>query len=601
MEDGNERIGRRMPIRRRVRWSVIITTVVAIVAAFIASMVCMVRIRNEAEGALSKQLKNNLTDIVEEKTSSIDAKLEHYEKYIEFLTDYIEAMYPNKDILIGMGSYIDAPRESTGKDVFALTGALATEDMTPEDAIDDMKLFSNLERVWEQIAYENDGLINTVYAGTVGGFLASYDKWSYISSVPEGEYLYYNYFESDWYKQGLLEDGTFYTGLYVDSQGRGLTITVASPFKDQYGNIQGVDCADFDITGLYDDMISMDFGEGSYSFAVDAEGGIISPDAEGLTAREYTGLKDDEFARITSGQSGILEKHNDIYVYAPISRLGWTLCARIPRDNAMKSVENMNSMIVNAMFAFFIGTILIALAVLVVANKLSVSITYPMELLGEDMALIAAGDLDHKAVAYRNDEVGDMTYKLNEMVEQLKATLKELDDSKHHAEAMSELANKDALTGIRNKTAYDKIVLNMESDLKENRDTEFGIAMIDLNYLKKINDTYGHDKGNIAIKKLCMMVCHIFAHSPVFRIGGDEFVVILKSEDYNNIDKLIAEFEEQLAGFEKDDSLEAWEKVSAAIGYAIYDKSVDGNVEDVFKRADNEMYECKKKMKALRE
>lgn len=66
--------------------------------------------------------------------------------------------------------------------------------------------------------------------------------------------------------------------------------------------------------------------------------------------------------------------------------------------------------------------------------------------------------------------------------------------------------------------------------------------MIDLNYLKLINDNFGHDKGNIAIKKICNIVCVTFKHSPVFRIGGDEFVVILENEDYDNIHTLIKQF-----------------------------------------------------------
>lgn len=125
--------------------------------------------------------------------------------------------------------------------------------------------------------------------------------------------------------------------------------------------------------------------------------------------------------------------------------------------------------------------------------------------------------------------------------------------------------------------------------------------MIDLNYLKKTNDTYGHDKGNISIIKLCKTVCEIFDHSPVFRIGGDEFIVVLKGRDYGNIEKLMRAFHERTAGFEKDASLQPWEKVSAAIGYALYDKEIDNGIEDVFKRADEAMYECKTSMRAHRE
>jgi diguanylate cyclase (GGDEF)-like protein len=125
--------------------------------------------------------------------------------------------------------------------------------------------------------------------------------------------------------------------------------------------------------------------------------------------------------------------------------------------------------------------------------------------------------------------------------------------------------------------------------------------MIDLNFLKKINDTYGHEQGNYAIKKLCHIVCDIFEHSPVFRIGGDEFVVILKGADYRNIENLLIEFNMKISEFSSDETLEPWERVSAAIGIALYDKDIDANVTNVFRRADQKMYDCKKAMKATRE
>ena len=165
---------------------------------------------------------------------------------------------------------------------------------------------------------------------------------------------------------------------------------------------------------------------------------------------------------------------------------------------------------------------------------------------------------------------------------------------------MSELATQDALTGIRNKTAYDREIKKMEYELEMGKLLNFGIAMIDLNYLKKINDNYGHEEGNYAIKKLCQIVCNTFVHSPVFRIGGDEFVVILKGSDFAIVYSLIANFKHELFMLEKKDNLQPWERVSAAIGFAEYDNKQDATITDVFKRADQKMYENKKEMKANR-
>ena len=197
--------------------------------------------------------------------------------------------------------------------------------------------------------------------------------------------------------------------------------------------------------------------------------------------------------------------------------------------------------------------------------------------------------------------IEQMTHDMQDYVVDLVSAELDTELLKKQATQMSELANKDSLTGVRNKTAYDKEIRKLQFMIETSRSEPFGIAMIDLNFLKKINDTYGHEQGNIAIRKLSSLVCEIFDHSPVFRIGGDEFVVILKGHDYQHIEELSEAFNQNLKVFAADDSLEPWEKVSASLGYALYDASTDTSAEAVFKRADEKMYARKKEMKAVRE
>ena len=125
--------------------------------------------------------------------------------------------------------------------------------------------------------------------------------------------------------------------------------------------------------------------------------------------------------------------------------------------------------------------------------------------------------------------------------------------------------------------------------------------MIDLNFLKRINDTYGHERGDIAIKKLCKIICHVFKNSHVFRIGGDEFIVILEKEEFFNAENLVKEFKSQINLISKDVSIDPWERVSAAIGYAAYDENLDSSVTSLFRRADKAMYAYKKEMKGEHE
>ena len=198
-----------------------------------------------------------------------------------------------------------------------------------------------------------------------------------------------------------------------------------------------------------------------------------------------------------------------------------------------------------------------------------------------------------------DNEIKSLSDAVVKMTKDIRDYVSDVINAEKKAANMQELANRDALTGIRNKTAYDNEIKRLEAKL-EDGETKIGLAIVDLNYLKKINDTYGHDKGNITIKKLCRIICTVFDHSPVFRIGGDEFAIILRGPDYENIDRLLDSFQGELAKLAANDTLPPWEKVSAAIGVAKYDEAVDTGIDSLFKRADHVMYERKKEMKAAR-
>ena len=197
-------------------------------------------------------------------------------------------------------------------------------------------------------------------------------------------------------------------------------------------------------------------------------------------------------------------------------------------------------------------------------------------------------------------QIAEMILEIENYMKKLIAISQELSSTRRLAEEMNELAYKDALTGIRNKAAYDAEIKRINLAIAGGG-IEFGIAMIDLNFLKKINDSYGHAQGNIAIRKLCTIICNTFKHSPVFRIGGDEFVIILENVDYKDVYMLTAAFNKALDAQEKDTTIEAKDRISAAIGVAIYDPERDSNAASVFKRADKAMYLRKKEMKAMRE
>ena len=127
----------------------------------------------------------------------------------------------------------------------------------------------------------------------------------------------------------------------------------------------------------------------------------------------------------------------------------------------------------------------------------------------------------------------------------------------------------------------------LDNRIGADNNLEFGVIVFDLNELKQINDTHGHEEGDKYIYTGCMLICKIFAHSPVYRIGGDEFVVILEGSDYDNRDILINEFDRQISENERKGL------VTISRGLDVYKPSQDSEYNHVFERADKKMYEYK--------
>ncbi|MBQ6324544.1 MAG: sensor domain-containing diguanylate cyclase [Clostridia bacterium] len=195
-----------------------------------------------------------------------------------------------------------------------------------------------------------------------------------------------------------------------------------------------------------------------------------------------------------------------------------------------------------------------------------------------------------------SNSMKQMEQNINEQFTKILETTQKLITTREHADEMDRIANVDALTKVRNKRAYDENAARLSEGLRTGDVRDFGIAMIDLNDLKKINDNYGHDKGDIAIQRLCGMICAVFKHSPVFRLGGDEFAVVLEGHDLENVDALMRQLQDNIDRNRADETLEPWERTSAAVGFARYGEG--DTLEAVFKRADKAMYARKTEMKA---
>jgi len=200
------------------------------------------------------------------------------------------------------------------------------------------------------------------------------------------------------------------------------------------------------------------------------------------------------------------------------------------------------------------------------------------------------------------DEIHSMQVRIVDYIKNITVIQREKEKAEDEARSKEEMigkiskdAYKDALTGIGNKASYVTKINELNEEIKSGK-TEFAVVMIDVNCLKIINDNYGHSAGDTYLKGVCRVICNVFKHSPVYRIGGDEFVAILTGEDFDNRHDKVKELRTSFDQSYHRDDVEPWLRYSASVGMAEY-ASEDATVELVFRRADKYMYEEKMKFK----
>ena len=356
-------------------------------------------------------------------------------------------------------------------------------------------------------------------------------------------------------------------------------------------------------------VLSVLSAERYYDRYIDTEGNL------------YLGwISDDEYDSETASQLFDIMNGDDIVYFHEETEWGMDYTGAMPikttdgESIAVLAVDVdlsfINKMILN--YALVNVLIIVAMGVLFIGIFLIWSrrnITMPIKKLEQSAVGFVGhshGQRDVDALRFdapnvtSDNEIKALSDAVVKMTQDMRDYVTDIISAERKAADLHELANTDALTGVGNKTAYDREIRRLQGMLSIGH-SKVGLAIADLNFLKVINDTYGHEKGNVALVKLCDLICETFTHSKVFRIGGDEFVIILHGEDYTNYDRLMESFNSELAAISEDSSLEPWAKISAAVGAAFYDASIDEDFDSLFRRADHVMYDRKKEMKAVRQ
>ena len=460
------------------------------------------------------------------------------------------------------------------------------------DGLDDEKLDAHTERTrvyFEEIANKTNGVLTYYYridptvSGKVKGFWYTNLDGNDFREHDVTDITQYDVEDTSklvWFTVPKYLGKAIWLPPYNTEN---LDVTVISynlpiTWKGQFVGVIGIE---IDYSVMKEHVESIGLYNNGYAFLTDAEGNLIfhpridlaeTPEEDRPAAPD--GLMSE--STFTGYEFGGVKKEA---VWLKLSN-GMRLYVSVPEKETEGDWERLIQEILVA------GGAVLVLAV-IMTHLFSIKLTKPLKELTEAAKMADQGNYDFTLDYEGKDEVGTLTNTFRKMAVHVK----------EHISDLNKRVYVDSLTSVRNKGGFSAYIDEMQKAMDEAPEKmEFAIGVFDCDDLKAVNDQYGHDKGDLYLKTASRLICKVFQHSPVFRIGGDEFAIVLQGDDFRNRQELVELFERRTEEINREASC-AWEKVQVSMGIAVYDPENDHSVIDTVQKADREMYSNKRKHK----
>jgi len=412
---------KRVSIRKRLHMIVITISMSALIFTCVLGVGIMSTIRKQSDTALARETETNLKSIVANKAGIINAQLLGYKEYAMAYAGFLSELHAHPENHIPRDRWQSRDTSSDAREYFV--GVLRrSEEIRIEDYMDEISLESNVEDLLYPVVSDPSSHVAAVYWGNRNGLLMGYDR---PEDKPPADFIY-DFWQIPWYMECSEKQETVYTDVYLDSFGRGLTVTCSSPYYDGDGNFYGVLGVDVLLRDIYEESVQLDIGEGAYAFLVDAKGNVISPEGvtESLIQSEKIDAQSAESLMRADGD--VFLDHGVYYTSARIDATGWLLCLHVPQDLAMAPVRSIDNGIRTLIITFAAMIIPVLLIVALVIHEYSMTLTEPILALTEDVKKISGGNLEYRASVNSNDEVGDLAKSFNEMTANLQEHIRDL-------------------------------------------------------------------------------------------------------------------------------------------------------------------------------
>ena len=251
-----------------------------------------------------------------------------------------------------------------------------------------------------------------------------------------------------------------------------------------------------------------------------------------------------------------------------------------------QSVERVFTIIQTNLLAGIITFIIIALSFRKTLRK---HINKRFEEIQDDMRTIKKGNFSKRLKLGTYDEFDEMVFFANSVLDEFE---KKLNFEKKYALM-------DPLTLTYNRRALNLSFEKFSSRAKREKNFEVSMLLFDLDYFKKVNDTYGHDIGDKVLRKLCKVVKQTLRKDDnLYRVGGEEFLILFFKLPKKKEEEIFKRIKKEISYTIKKKIPEIKQEITISGGFVRskqYDLNEDGIFESMYKDADELLYEAKQK------
>ena len=470
---------KRTSIRKKISRSFLIVSVISLAVSGVIAVVGMLDIRNLAvnsgneigsraaqssRDALLNQALSDITALAEAKVFLVDSELGAMARTLEAMADILSGIYRNSENYQNIP--FRHPRFNTGQGremqwtlspgMTAVSTGLE-RDLIEAGVLDETFLKGNMEIVFEAVMSSNPN-ISSIYTQSESGVSVEYDAHSKAKLTGSVATDVFEFRDRPWYIGAKESLHTYVTDAYYDVFGRGLTITISTPYFGKGGEFKGVMGIDIQIDDLIENILSVELAEDDYAVLlrawdtddarIIAATGMVGYNQDDL--RAFLGLAADEVTEaMRTHRSGVMEsalifegEESSVHIiWAHVELTGWTYAFVVPAENIIKpsvlikeyisavayeTVREADAEIIQAVAA--LGALLLAVmaAVAFVAMRVSGRITEPITTLAGDIRAIGGGNLDYVPGIRTGDEVEDLSLSFERMTVKLKEYIENL-------------------------------------------------------------------------------------------------------------------------------------------------------------------------------